>query len=547
MPRSSALNRPTSTRWSSAARSSRGRVDPRELQRAQQVFREESPKSFVVDLGDLTPRHLVAAAGADDFLAEVRTRRFDTLTYARRRRSRRHLVLRSQAAPQHRGLCVASRSWRTRGRLLQRRRPRRLRRPRLRHRRRGRRPIASGSTAARACASRCAPTSSAADAPARRFAGRAVDRQQRVRAAVQPAREEPEHAPRQPAGDAAARHDADADDRLRGRLEPQAPDRETRRVGQRPARGRRRPADAAAAEPNYLYSNRSYWYPQAPVTDYATARIRITVPPAIDCVASGELEPGFPVLVAGKDRVAEPQAVHRSPRHSRCATSRSSSAASRAPRRATVALSDAPSASTATAMPRDRAPVYRSLNLSVEANPRQVPRGRDLAERAADIAQFYESIVGDSPYPSFTVALVESDLPGGHSPGYFAVAQPAAADVAARLAQRSGGVQGYPEFFLAHELAHQWWGQAVGWRNYHEQWLSEGFAQYFAALYAQHQRGDEAFAARAAADAAVGDRASPTRARCISATASGTSGTRAASSARSSTTRAPRSCTCCAA
>jgi aminopeptidase N len=33
----------------------------------------------------------------------------------------------------------------------------------------------------------------------------------------------------------------------------------------------------------------------------------------------------------------------------------------------------------------------------------------------------------------------------------------------------------------------------VGWRNYHEQWLSEGFAQYFASLYAQHQRGDELF------------------------------------------------------
>jgi Aminopeptidase N len=36
--------------------------------------------------------------------------------------------------------------------------------------------------------------------------------------------------------------------------------------------------------------------------------------------------------------------------------------------------------------------------------------------------------------------------------------------------------------------------QAVGWQNYHEQWLSEGFAQYFAALYAQHQRGPEGFA-----------------------------------------------------
>jgi aminopeptidase N len=52
----------------------------------------------------------------------------------------------------------------------------------------------------------------------------------------------------------------------------------------------------------------------------------------------------------------------------------------------------------------------------------------------------------------------------------------------------------FPDFFLAHELAHQWWGQAVGWRNYHEQWISEGFAQYFAALYAQQQRGDAVFA-----------------------------------------------------
>jgi aminopeptidase N len=54
--------------------------------------------------------------------------------------------------------------------------------------------------------------------------------------------------------------------------------------------------------------------------------------------------------------------------------------------------------------------------------------------------------------------------------------------------------EGFPDFFLAHELAHQWWGQAIGWKNYHEQWLSEGFSQYFAALYAQKTRGDRVFA-----------------------------------------------------
>ena len=36
----------------------------------------------------------------------------------------------------------------------------------------------------------------------------------------------------------------------------------------------------------------------------------------------------------------------------------------------------------------------------------------------------------------------------------------------------------FPEFFLAHEIAHQWWGQAVTWDRYRDQWLSEGVADY---------------------------------------------------------------------
>jgi aminopeptidase N len=46
-----------------------------------------------------------------------------------------------------------------------------------------------------------------------------------------------------------------------------------------------------------------------------------------------------------------------------------------------------------------------------------------------------------------------------------------------------------PMFFLAHEVAHQWWGQAVGAKNYHEQWISEGFAQYMAWLYVESTEG----------------------------------------------------------
>lgn len=41
------------------------------------------------------------------------------------------------------------------------------------------------------------------------------------------------------------------------------------------------------------------------------------------------------------------------------------------------------------------------------------------------------------------------------------------------------------ELYRAHEVAHQWWGSAVGFKTYHDQWLSEGFAQYSGLMYVQ--------------------------------------------------------------
>jgi len=36
-----------------------------------------------------------------------------------------------------------------------------------------------------------------------------------------------------------------------------------------------------------------------------------------------------------------------------------------------------------------------------------------------------------------------------------------------------------------HEMAHQWWGHLVGWESYRDQWLSEGFSDFTAALVLQ--------------------------------------------------------------
>ncbi|MGH9368496.1 MAG: M1 family aminopeptidase [Thermoanaerobaculia bacterium] len=40
-----------------------------------------------------------------------------------------------------------------------------------------------------------------------------------------------------------------------------------------------------------------------------------------------------------------------------------------------------------------------------------------------------------------------------------------------------------------HEFAHQWWGHRVGWESYRDQWLSEGFAEFTAALVLQYTEG----------------------------------------------------------
>jgi hypothetical protein len=37
----------------------------------------------------------------------------------------------------------------------------------------------------------------------------------------------------------------------------------------------------------------------------------------------------------------------------------------------------------------------------------------------------------------------------------------------------------------AHEVAHQWWGHILGWKSYRDQWMSEGFADFSASMYAQ--------------------------------------------------------------
>jgi Peptidase family M1 domain len=51
------------------------------------------------------------------------------------------------------------------------------------------------------------------------------------------------------------------------------------------------------------------------------------------------------------------------------------------------------------------------------------------------------------------------------------------------------GASGFLDEVGPHEMAHQWWGHSVGWATYHDEWLSEGFADFTASLVLQQTGG----------------------------------------------------------
>lgn len=66
--------------------------------------------------------------------------------------------------------------------------------------------------------------------------------------------------------------------------------------------------------------------------------------------------------------------------------------------------------------------------------------------------------------------------------------------------QTCSSMGSFSEFVVAHELAHQWWGDWVTCRDFHEIWLNEGFATYSEALWAESVGGPTAYRADLAAN-----------------------------------------------
>jgi aminopeptidase N len=106
---------------------------------------------------------------------------------------------------------------------------------------------------------------------------------------------------------------------------------------------------------------------------------------------------------------------------------------------------------------------------------------------ANDIVGFFSHLV--APFPYEKLAHLQSST-------RFGGMENASAIFYADAGFRRGGTRAST---IAHETAHQWFGDAVTEREWGHLWLSEGFATYFEQLWTRHAFGDSAFRAELSA------------------------------------------------
>lgn len=132
-----------------------------------------------------------------------------------------------------------------------------------------------------------------------------------------------------------------------------------------------------------------------------------------------------------------------------------------------------------------------STNMMHVAPP--APRPADalkLLGREIDSSiRFYETLSGPFPFQKLSV----SQIPGTFGQGwpgllYLSTYSFLPAEAQLRAGLSATGQEHFTELVPFHEVAHQWWGNVVGWDNYRDQWIDEALANYLALLFADTQK-----------------------------------------------------------
>lgn len=234
---------------------------------------------------------------------------------------------------------------------------------------------------------------------------------------------------------------------------------------------------------SHLFSQSSYWYPSPADVDYFQARLKIIIPPQYTCISNGELKEW--------GRLDEVKGVE-----------------------------DIEKMGHSVYVFKTKYPVKYlsfivgkfskvtedtgSLPIEVFASSSIRFQNREIIEEVRDILDFYQGLFGSFPYEKLIIVQRLWPLSGGHSPASFIVLNEPPKRmlgienglyISKRYLKSDSPVDlsRWKEYFIAHEIAHQWWGQGVTWASYHDQWLSEGLAQFSSILYLREKRSQRIF------------------------------------------------------
>jgi len=112
---------------------------------------------------------------------------------------------------------------------------------------------------------------------------------------------------------------------------------------------------------------------------------------------------------------------------------------------------------------------------------------------AASALQMFSEIVGTYPYEKLALIVGATRYGGMENSGAIVFTSNLFNPNPNAAISKAFDIRTGIEDVVAHEIAHQWFGDSVTESTWADLWLSEGFATYFAGLFIQKYEGEEAF------------------------------------------------------
>ena len=131
---------------------------------------------------------------------------------------------------------------------------------------------------------------------------------------------------------------------------------------------------------------------------------------------------------------------------------------------------------------------YRDIPMAFWTTPSQIAQAQSSFRGTKEMMAFFEKEIGvNYPWAKYDQVCVEDFVAGGMENTSLTILTDRTlfSDASENLRDSTG--------LVAHELAHQWFGDLVTCKDWSHLWLNEGFATYYDALYEGHKSGREDF------------------------------------------------------